>query len=139
MQTVDTSDILDISILLSAFRTITTILSYIQSPKRSLSFETRSRGDGKDREILKILDAFSAVFIRGHEILAVTAPPYDVGFRLWATVNPRTTPIHNTIDSLMNFTSLPLIGEYEEKIPTNLITAAKENVPVLEIFLRSYW
>ena len=71
-----------------------------------------------------------------------------VGFRLesinsdqvfWATVNPRTTPIHNTIDSLMNFTSLPLIGDYEEKIPTNLITAAKENASVLEVFLRSYW
>ena len=71
--------------------------------------------------------------------IAVTAPPYDVGFRLWATVNPRTTPIHNTIDSLMNFTSLPLIGDYEEKIPTNLITVAKENASVLEVFLRSHW
>lgn len=58
---------------------------------------------------------------------------------LTSTLNPRIFQIYSNTDSLRNNTSLSLFGDYEDKVPTNLITAAKENVPVLEIFLQSHW
>jgi hypothetical protein len=157
-QAIDTSEMppaeISESILFEAFRTITTILSYIHSPSRRFSSETGPIGDGyDDREALKVLDALSAVLIRDHEIVAVVAPPYNefllqpgsddqtrsLWGLFWATLNPRTSKIYGNTDSLQNNTSLPLIGDYEDKVPINLITAAKENAPVLEVFLQSHW
>jgi hypothetical protein len=158
---------------LLAFHTITTMLSFIQSPaSRRLSFVTGPICiERNDRRELRVLDALSAVLIREHEITAAVAPPHYNGSHLqvfasvvhpsesllqhgansddqslWdrfcnltATLNPRTSKIYGNTDSLLNNTSLPLIGDYEDKVPRNLITAAKGNVPVLDVFLQSHW
>jgi hypothetical protein len=39
----------------------------------------------------------------------------------------------------MNYGLFPLIGDYEERIPPDLVSAAKENAPVLDIFLEKHW
>jgi hypothetical protein len=152
---------------LLAFRTITTMLSFIQSPSRRLPPDTGTIStDRNDRRELKVLDALSTVLIREHEITAVVALPYNNGSNLqvfasvvhpsnsansndrglWglfcnftATLNSRASKIFSNTDSLLNETSLPLIGDDEDKVPRNLITTAKENAPLLDVFLQSHW
>jgi hypothetical protein len=56
--------------------------------------------------------------------------------------NPRFSPINrdDKDDSLMNKQPFPLIKDYENGIPEDLVTAAKiENASLLDIFLKTYW
>jgi hypothetical protein len=57
--------------------------------------------------------------------------------------NPRNTKINGNIDSLMNSTSLPIIGDRQEKVPEELVNAAKlegeGNTPLLNTFLETNW
>jgi hypothetical protein len=147
---------------LLAFRTIITMLSYIQSSNNE-SATPGPLGANEDRKELRVLDALSTLLIRQHEITAVVARPYD-GFKLqvfasiahssnaepllqpsglwsWAfnnytvATNPRNSKINNHNDSLMNQTSLPYIGDHQDKIPSDLVNADK----VLPIYLKNYW
>lgn len=56
-----------------------------------------------------------------------------------AAMNPRISKINNHSDSLINTTSLPIIENHENRVPGELVNAAKENVSVLEIFLQTHW
>ena len=59
-----------------AFRTIITMLSFIESPTPSTS-ETGPIGfEKKDCKNLRVLDALSAILVREHEIVAAVAEPY---------------------------------------------------------------
>lgn len=60
---------------LHAFRTITTMLSFIQSTRGTGNQQPKPHGPGK--ELLKLLDAFAAVLVRNNGVIAVTARPYD--------------------------------------------------------------
>jgi hypothetical protein len=60
---------------LQAFRTITTMLSLIQSTRGTAGNRPKFRGEKK--KLLQLLDAFAAVLIRNHGEIAVTARPYD--------------------------------------------------------------
>jgi hypothetical protein len=73
-------------------------------------------------------------------------PGAKSGQDLWSQVcnfavamNTRNSKINGHTDSLMNSTSLPFIGDHQDKVPEVLVTAAKENAPVLDIFLKQYW
>jgi hypothetical protein len=157
---------------LHAFRTIITMLSYIQTPNTRSVINTPIATRKEDHRNLRVLDALSAVLIREHEITAVVAKPYDgyniqvfasvvdpvnaeplpqpdaepasggqsLGDRLRnfiIAINPRFAPIYGHSDSLINFTSRPTIGNHQ--VPGDLVTAAEENLPVLNIFLEKYW
>jgi hypothetical protein len=54
-------------------------------------------------------------------------------------VNPRDTRVNGHTDSLVNRTSLPYIGDHQDKLPGELVTAAEQNAPVLDIFLKNHW
>lgn len=77
---------------LLAFRTITTMLSLIQSPT-----EVTNTGQ-KDisrvqRHDLRVLDALSAVIVREHEVAAVMAKPYNgASVEVFASVNNLEPP-----------------------------------------------
>ena len=66
---------------LLAFRTITTMLSFIQSTtgqlRRTANTMTPLGTDREDRRLLRILDALSTVLVREHEVIAVVVKPYD--------------------------------------------------------------
>ena len=71
---------------LLAFRTIITMLTYIQSQSSNTRLATKTPIASKvdDPKVLRVLDALSSVLIREHEITAVVAQaaqPYD-GFDL---------------------------------------------------------
>ena len=160
---------------LLAFRTIITMLSYIQSHNGAVTRRTGPTAtDEKDCNpvrVLRVLDALSTVMTRQHEIIAALAKPYN-GFTiqvfasvvysnkaeplfqpgaesdqdLWSWVckyilvpNPRDTKVNGHIDSLMNKTLLPFIGDHQDKVPQELVTTVKENPPVLDIFLQNHW
>ena len=56
--------------------------------------------------------------------------------------NPRDTKINGNSDSLMNFKSLPIIGDYEKDIAKELVDAAKVEgnaQPLLDTFLKNHW
>lgn len=155
---------------IQAFHTITTMLSFLQSPSTQLASESGVIGSTPEhREELRILDALSALLIRQHEITAIVAKPYpgygilqvfvsavypsiaepslqphDKGF--WSmfknftiAVNPREKKINGCTDSLLNSTSFLLIGDHQDQVPVELVTAANDNAPMLDIFLKSYW
>ena len=153
---------------LLAFRSIITMLSYIQSNGRLSTEEGPIATGTNDYKELRLLDALSAVLVREHEITAVVAQPYDgSNLRVFASVihpsnalllpnsdhqslwsriwnftifmNPRVDKTSGDFDSMINNTSFPLIGDYEEKIPEDLVTAAKENAPVFDTFLDTHW
>jgi hypothetical protein len=58
-----------------AFRTITTMLSLIQS-ERGIAGKRPKLGN-QDQRLLQLLDAFAAVLLRSNGVIAVTARPYD--------------------------------------------------------------
>lgn len=60
-----------------AFRTITTMLSLIQSPTETTSTRAKEVPSKDKRRELKILDALSAVAVRRYEIVAVVAKSYN--------------------------------------------------------------
>ena len=66
---------------LLAFRTITTMLSFIQSTTGQLgctaNMTTPLGTDREDCRLLRILDALSTVLVREHEVIAVVVKPYD--------------------------------------------------------------
>jgi hypothetical protein len=159
---------------LCAFRTIITMLSYLQSPTMRLTTKMEQPFI-EGRKELRVLDALSAVLIRQHEITAVVAqstggsnlqvlasvtcpssvdpllPPSPGaepdGQGLWdricanftVAINPRESKINNNIDSLMNLTSLPVIGDHQDRVPKELVTAAQNNGPLLDVFLETCW
>jgi hypothetical protein len=60
---------------LHAFRTITTMLSLIQSPASSVGNQPKL---GHQKKLVKLLDAVAAVLVRNHGIIAVTGRlPHD--------------------------------------------------------------
>jgi hypothetical protein len=148
---------------LLAFRTIITMLSTLQ---RS-AFTTGPIATIKeDRNELKVLDALSAILVRGNEIAAVVASKDQViasvvhasntdfllqpdaacnsasgqGFwrRFSVAPNPRTQKIHGHFDSLINHTSFPLIRD--DEIPVELTVAhASGKKRLLEVFLKTQW
>jgi hypothetical protein len=158
---------------LHAFRTITTMLSYIKSGGRPTEMEqictVESSGDRKRR--LRVLDALSAVLIRQYEVTAVVAEPHEglgVGSeiqvfasvesgegygsdsdhqdmistefgRFTVTINPRESKINHKTDSLINLTSLPVIGDYRDKVPGDLVAVANSGGSLLDVYLRNHW
>jgi hypothetical protein len=117
------------------------MLSYLQSPiSTSQLASTRIIGESEDdRSTLKVLDALSAVLIREHEVTAVMTKAYDA-LDFTVSINPRTDKINGNTDSLMNTTSLPIIGDYKDNIPADLVTASsKGNVFLLDAYLAAYW
>ena len=60
---------------LYAFRTITTMLSLIQSTRGTAS--NRPKLGSWEKQLLQLLDAFAAVLVRNNGVIAVTARPYD--------------------------------------------------------------
>lgn len=66
----------DVSEAILAFRTITTMLSLIQSPSK-VTNAGRNEPSALQRYDLRVLDALSAIVVREHEIAAVMAKPYD--------------------------------------------------------------
>jgi hypothetical protein len=62
---------------LYAFRTITTMLSLIQSTREPESNRPKSGLIEHQKKLLRLLDAFAAVLVRHHGVIAVTARPYD--------------------------------------------------------------
>ena len=72
----------DIKNFHAAFRTLTTLLSYVQSPTGTRHGRSQSEvgpTNGKDLTSLKVLDALSTLLIREHEIFAVVVAPSDDG------------------------------------------------------------
>jgi hypothetical protein len=154
---------------LLAFRTIITMLSCIQSSNTRLATKAGPTRTEKDRAELRVLDALSTVLIRRHEITAVVARPHDgINFQVFASVaypsnaepllqpddkglwsricnftvttNPRVSKMHTRTDSLINLSSIPVIGDHQDQVPGELVTAAKENsTDVLNIFLKTHW
>lgn len=59
--------------------------------------------------------------------------------RFTVAVNPRVTKINNNDDSLVNSTSLPILDDHQDKVPGELVNAAKGNVSVLDIYLKTHW
>jgi hypothetical protein len=60
---------------LYAFRTITTMLSLIQSTRSTAGIQPKL--GRREKELLQLLDAFAAVLVRNNGVIAVTARPYD--------------------------------------------------------------
>ena len=54
------------------------------------------------------------------------------------TMNTRYGPIYNNKDSLMNSSTLPCIGDYEDKVPEDLTAAVKSGAKVSDSVLRAY-
>ena len=58
-------------------------------------------------------------------------------------MNTHYTPLYNNKDSLMNPSTLPCIGDYEDKVPEDLTAAVKLGVKVsysvLRAYLDAYW
>ena len=152
---------------LLAFRTIISMLSFLQSPTSRAS-SLSIWGSEDDRSTLTMLDALSAVLIREHEVTAVMTKPFD-GFNLpiftsvvhptvksllqssthsdsrgfWNRMRDFVLPfilINSNTDSLMNKTSLPIVGDYEDKVPADLVTASlKGNESLLDAYLAAHW
>ena len=53
-------------------------------------------------------------------------------------MNTCYTPIYNNKDSMMNPSTLPCIGDYEDKVPEDLTAAVKSGVKVSDSVLRAY-
>jgi hypothetical protein len=153
---------------LLAFRTVSTMLSYLTHSNGSRPSVTSAElisSDAGDRKALRVLDAVSAVLVRQHEVIAVVAKhasgtetsglqvfasvshPIRVhdangGFSIrdfTATVNPRTTKTNgHKNDSLVNNTTLPIFGDYEDSVPVDLI-AAGEQGNLLKVYLEKHW
>lgn len=157
---------------LLAFRTIITMLSYLQSHNGAVTSRSGPSATNKtDHNTLRVLDALSTIMTRQHEVIAVLAKPYDGSTLqvfasvvysnkaepllqpsaepdqdLWsrvckfvAAIDTRETKVNNQNDSLMNKTSVPFIGDHQDKVPQELVTRVKENAPVLDIFLQKHW
>jgi len=60
-------------------------------------------------------------------------------YNFTVAMNPRTDEVNGKNDSLMNTGLYPLIGDYKDQIPKDLVSAAEKNESVLDIFLKSYW
>ena len=60
---------------LYAFRTITTMLSLIQSTRHTAG--NGPKPGSPDKELLRLLDAFAALLVRNHGVIAITARPYN--------------------------------------------------------------
>ena len=82
---------------LLAFRTITTMLFFIQSTtgqlRRTANTTTPLGTDWEDRRLLRILDALSTVLVREHEVIAVVVKPYDGSNVLASMVQPSNEPL----------------------------------------------
>jgi hypothetical protein len=62
---------------LYAFRTITTMLSLIQSTRGTGTAGNRPKLGCQEKQLLQLLDAFAAVLVRNNGVIAITARPYD--------------------------------------------------------------
>ena len=150
---------------LLAFNTVITMLTYFRAANNRLATHAPIGTSQDDRRTLRVLDAFSAVLIREHEITAVVAKPYDgsnlqvfasviypgnaepppqsgavpsesgLWDRFIVGVNPRDNKINGCTDSLMNLTPFPIFGDYKDQVPQKLIDASN----VLDTFLQNYW
>lgn len=163
---------------LLAFRTIITMLYYIQSsntrfPKTDITVAAK-----EELMALRVQDALSAVLIRQHEVAAVVAQPYNgLSLKVFAsvvhpskaepqalpqhfarsvdqpqnfwdqvrnftvTINPRApkSKINNHNDSLINLTSLPIIGDHQDQVPKDLVAVAEVSKSVLDVYLDVHW
>jgi hypothetical protein len=63
---------------LHAFRTISTMLSLIQSTRLRGTAGNRPKSGRQEKQLLQLLDAFAAVLVRNNGVIAVTARPYNV-------------------------------------------------------------
>lgn len=55
-------------------------------------------------------------------------------------INPRNPgPKALKDNSLINVTSLPIIGDHLDNVPVELVNAAKVNASVLDMFLKTHW
>jgi hypothetical protein len=57
------------------------------------------------------------------------------------SINPRTSKTNgNHSDSLMNKSSLPILRDYEDRVPTNLVAASlKGSEYLLDVYLTHHW
>ena len=77
--------------------------------------------------------------MRQHEITAVVARPYDgSNLQVFASIAYLSnTEINGHINHLMNQTSLPYIGDHQDKLPIELVAAPRNKV--LNIYLKNHW
>jgi len=140
---------------LSAFRTITTMLSLIQSVRDTAG--NVSNADSSDKPELTILDAFAALTIRHHGVVALTAKPdRSTDFQVLATADlksgdmnhsqPSSTPsqskkrwpweIHLTQNPRDRSVERPTVVDPEAQIPKHLKDAGSD---LLKSFLTYEW
>ena len=140
---------------LSAFRTITTMLSLIQSVWDTAG--NVSNADSSDKPELTILDVFAALTIRHHGVVALTAKPdRSTDFQVLATADlksgdmnhsqPSSTPsqskkrwpweIHLTQNPRDRSVERPTVVDPEAQIPKHLKDAGSD---LLKSFLTYEW
>jgi hypothetical protein len=122
---------------LLAFRTITTILHFLQSESNQYP-TTPARFTKEDRNDLRVLDALSAILIRQHEIVAVVARPYNGSNLNVQVIASVVSGYPSNTNSLPSFRKDPWV-------PEELVTAVAagqgnvRTVRLLEIFLKTQW
>ena len=140
---------------LSAFRTITTMLSLIQSVRDTAG--NVSNADSSDKLELTILDVFAALTIRHHGVVALTAKPdRSTDFQVLATADlksgdmnhsqPSSTPsqskkhwpwkIYLTQNPRDRSVERPTVVDPEAQIPKHLKDAGSD---LLKSFLTYEW
>jgi hypothetical protein len=143
---------------LSAFRTITTMLSLIQSVRDTT--DNVSNADASDKLELTILDAFAALTIRHHGVVALTSKPHrSTTFEVLATAylksgdlnlsQPSSTPstskrfwlwdIFLTQNPRDACVKCPTVVDPETKVPQHLKDAVNTESELLKSFLIHEW
>ena len=102
---------IDVPNAILAFRTITTILSHIQTSTSThatvtASNTTKGKLPKEQRNELRVLDALSAVMVRNHEVVAVMAKPYN-GYNVEVVASVNNVKPAFTITQTQNNKSSP--------------------------------
>ena len=143
---------------LSAFRTITTMLSLIQSVRENT--DNISNAESSDKQELTILDAFAALTIRHHGVVALTSKPdHSTTFQVLVTAylqsgdlnlpQHSSTPSHSKKSWFWNLrltqnprdasVEQPTVVDPEAKVPQHLKDAVRMESGLLKSFLTYEW
>jgi len=144
---------------LCAFRTITTMLSSIQSIRDTTDNVSNAKSD--DKPALTVLDAFAALTIRNHGIVALTSMPYDrsTSFQVLASAYLKGEVLNSaqlpaTVHQVKKFwlrnlfmaqnprdasVKLTTVVDPEIKVPQHLKDAVSGGSELLTSFLTHEW
>jgi len=140
-----------------AFRTITTMLSFFETPSNSNPPIHKTK---EEQDKLRVLDALSTLFVRQYEIVAVASENKGTGIQVIASVEPglpgvtpeptldplrfvvspnaRTQPPKKGYPADEFVTSLDIsLVNPDDNIPEEL--SANQDGDLLETFLRTQW